>query len=76
MLGGTTQNGVTSKGDCKELTFIFARGTGELGNMGSVVGPEVATQLNSLTSNKVTVQGVTYSADAAVSTSYLNHGAD
>jgi hypothetical protein len=35
--------------------------------MGSVVGPEVATQLKSLTSNKVTVQGVTYSADAAVS---------
>ncbi|KAJ5860912.1 uncharacterized protein N7529_008222 [Penicillium soppii] len=58
-------NGVTSNTGCQELTFIFARGTGELGNMGSVVGPEVATQLKSLTSNKVTIQGVTYSADAA-----------
>ncbi|KAJ5333591.1 uncharacterized protein MYU51_011567 [Penicillium brevicompactum] len=64
-LGGSTANGVTSKGDCTELTFIFARGTGEMGNMGSVVGPEVATQLKSLTNNKVTVQGVTYAASAA-----------
>ncbi|CAG8228271.1 unnamed protein product [Penicillium olsonii] len=61
-LGGMTANEVTSKGACKELTFIFARGTTEPGNMGTVVGPEVATQLKSLTGNKVTVQGVTYPA--------------
>ncbi|CAG8929547.1 unnamed protein product [Penicillium salamii] len=64
-LGGITANDVTSKGACKELTFIFARGTTEPGNMGAVVGPEVATQLKSLTGNKVAVQGVTYPASVA-----------
>ena len=48
------------------MTFIFARGTTEMGNMGSVVGPPVAKQLASQTNNKVTVQGVDYPADAAV----------
>ncbi|KAF7596949.1 hypothetical protein BBP40_011315 [Aspergillus hancockii] len=60
-----TENGVTQNSGCQELTFIFARGTTELGNMGSVVGPPVANQLGSLTGNKVTVQGVDYPADAA-----------
>ncbi|KAJ5824159.1 hypothetical protein N7447_006499 [Penicillium robsamsonii] len=64
-LGSSTENGVTNNEGCKELTFIFARGTTEMGNMGSVVGPPVATQLKSLTGDKVTVQGVTYPADAA-----------
>ncbi|KNG80848.1 hypothetical protein ANOM_010417 [Aspergillus nomiae NRRL 13137] len=58
-------NGVTQNSGCQELTFIFARGTSEMGNMGSVVGPPVANQLASLTGNKVTVQGVDYPADAA-----------
>lgn len=61
-----TENGVTQNAGCQELTFIFARGTSEMGNMGSVVGPPVAKQLASLTGNKVTVQGVDYPADAAV----------
>ncbi|OGM50970.1 cutinase [Aspergillus bombycis] len=60
-----TENGVTQNSGCQELTFIFARGTTEMGNMGSVVGPPVANQLASLTGNKVTVQGVDYPADAA-----------
>ncbi|RMZ38995.1 cutinase [Aspergillus flavus] len=60
-----TENGVTQNAGCQELTFIFARGTSEMGNMGSVVGPPVAKQLASLTGNKVTVQGVDYPADAA-----------
>ncbi|GKZ34965.1 hypothetical protein AbraIFM66950_005404 [Aspergillus brasiliensis] len=62
--GSSTENGVTQhSGSCKKLTFIFARGTTEIGNMGTVVGPEVATQLASLTGNEVTVQGVNYPAD-------------
>ncbi|KAF7617501.1 hypothetical protein AFLA_006422 [Aspergillus flavus NRRL3357] len=64
-LGSSTENGVTQNAGCQELTFIFARGTSEMGNMGSVVGPPVAKQLASLTGNKVTVQGVDYPADAA-----------
>lgn len=64
--GSTTSNGVKDNKECLPLTFIFARGSEEMGNMGSVVGPPVASQLNSLTGNKVTVQGVDYSATAAV----------
>ncbi|KAJ5498117.1 Cutinase [Penicillium expansum] len=63
--GSSTENGVTQNAGCKEYTLIFARGTTELGNMGSVIGPPLATQLNSLTGDKVTVQGVDYPADAA-----------
>lgn len=68
MLGGgsDTANGVTDNESCQPLTFIFARGTTEMGNMGSVVGPEVATQLKSLTGNKVVVQGVDYPASVEV----------
>lgn len=61
-----TANGITDGDACQELTFIFARGSDELGNMGSVVGPEVATKLNSLLDDKVMVQGVTYDATAEV----------
>lgn len=66
LTGSITANDVTDKASCKELTFIFARGSDEMGNMGSVVGPPVATQLKSLTGNKVNVQGVTYAATAEV----------
>lgn len=65
-LTGSTENGVTENSGCKELTLIFARGTGEIGNMGTVAGPPLATKLASLTNNKVTVQGVNYDASAAV----------
>lgn len=61
----TTENGVTSNQGCQPLTFIFARGSTEMGNMGSVVGPEVASALKSQLNNKVTVQGVTYDAGIA-----------
>ncbi|KAJ9489604.1 hypothetical protein VN97_g3669 [Penicillium thymicola] len=66
--GSSTENGVTQNDGCKEYTFIFARGTGEMGNMGTVIGPPLAKQLNSLTGDKVTVQGVDYPADAAGNT--------
>ncbi|KAJ5156884.1 Cutinase [Penicillium capsulatum] len=62
--GSTTASGVKDNKECQPLTFIFARGSGEVGNMGSVVGPPVASQLNSLMGGKVTVQGVDYSATA------------
>ncbi|ODM21006.1 hypothetical protein SI65_04059 [Aspergillus cristatus] len=73
-VGGTTENGVTDNNGCQPLTFIFARGTTELGNMGSVVGPPVAKQLASQTNNKVTVQGVDYPADAAGNASLGSSG--
>ncbi|PYI11929.1 cutinase-domain-containing protein [Aspergillus sclerotiicarbonarius CBS 121057] len=55
---GITANDLES-GSCKEVTFIFARGSTELGNMGSVIGPPVCDQLKSkLGSDKVACQGV------------------
>lgn len=48
------------------MTFIFARGTGELGNMGTVVGPPTAQAMQELAgANGVSVQGVDYPADSA-----------
>lgn len=73
LVGGMTENGVKDNNKCQPLTFIFARGTSELGNMGSVVGPPVAKQLVSLTGNKVTVQGLDYPADAAVLLPHPSH---
>ncbi|KAL5363588.1 cutinase-domain-containing protein [Aspergillus floccosus] len=64
-IGSSTANGVTNKDACQPLTFIFARGTTELGNMGNTVGPAVAEKLKSLTNNKVVIQGVDYPASAA-----------
>ncbi|CAD0013281.1 unnamed protein product [Aureobasidium pullulans] len=63
--GGSTKNDVTS-GVCKPVTYIFARGTTELGNMGSTVGPALEKALESaFGANNVATQGVTYPADVA-----------
>ncbi|KAF7906579.1 hypothetical protein EAF00_000858 [Botryotinia globosa] len=59
----TTENGLTTDA-CKPVIVIFARGTNEEGNVGQDVGPYVFTNLRSaLTTAKVTVQGVDYSAN-------------
>ncbi|KAF4470964.1 cutinase precursor [Fusarium albosuccineum] len=58
---GSTQNGLS--GDCKDVTVIFARGTSELGNVGSVAGPPFFQALDEqLGSGKLAVQGVEYAA--------------
>lgn len=64
-LGSLTSNDVID-GVCKPVTYIFARGTTELGNMGSTVGPALQRALESaFGSNNVATQGVTYPADVA-----------
>ncbi|KAI9376146.1 cutinase-domain-containing protein [Aspergillus egyptiacus] len=63
--GSSTASDVTDNSGCKDLTFIFARGTTETGNMGTVIGPKVASELNSLTNNNAAIQGVNYPANAA-----------
>jgi cutinase len=62
--GGSTQNDV-QPGKCATTTLQFARGTTELGNMGTVVGPPLATALKSLLNGDVAVQGANYRADFA-----------
>lgn len=61
--GSSVENGLDNA--CQPVTVIFARGTTEVSNMGTVVGPGLTTDVDSALSNKVNVQGVDYAADAA-----------
>lgn len=64
----STANDVTDDAPCKELTVIFARGTSEPGNIGSVIGPPLLSALQSnLGASNVAYQGVPYPASAEVS---------
>ncbi|WEW58935.1 alpha/beta hydrolase family protein [Emydomyces testavorans] len=63
--GSNVENGIKENKSCEPLTLIFARGTEEAGNMGTVVGPALATALRKLLNNKVTIQGVDYPATVA-----------
>ncbi|KAI6840773.1 hypothetical protein KC367_g4254 [Hortaea werneckii] len=60
--GGSTATDVAD-GVCAPVTFIFARGSTETGNMGSTVGPALAKALiSALGSDRVAIQGVEYPA--------------
>ncbi|KAK2810822.1 hypothetical protein FQN50_002645 [Emmonsiellopsis sp. PD_5] len=61
-LSGSTENGIKENDGCHPLTLIFARGTAELGNMGSIIGPSLAQELRNLLDGKITIQGVKYPA--------------
>lgn len=72
----STKNDVTD-GVCRPVTYIFARGTTETGNMGSTVGPALESALESaFGSAKVATQGVTYPADTAGAVSGATDPAD
>lgn len=48
-------------GACKDVTVIYARGTTELGNVGSIAGPPFFSALAlKIGSSRVAVQGVDY----------------
>ncbi|KAG9250988.1 cutinase-domain-containing protein [Emericellopsis atlantica] len=66
-LGSITRNDLEdgSAGDCPEAIFIFARATGEPGNMGASAGPAVAGTLEREISS-VWIQGVGGPYDATV----------
>ena len=68
----STANDVTNDAPCKELTVIFARGTSEPGNIGSVIGPPLLSALqSSLGASSVAYQGVPYPADAEVNSKHI-----
>lgn len=69
---GSTQNGL--EGACKDVTVIFARGTSEMGNVGSVAGPPFFQALaKEIGSDKLAVQGVEYPASIG---GIMNLGSD
>ena len=54
---------------CSAVTLIFARGTTEVGNMGTCVGPDLARELREKIPS-LSVQGVDYPANSAGDTRY------
>lgn len=71
----TTEEGLTRGNSCGDVVLIFARGSTEVGNMGTIIGPDLARALNTrLTGRDLTVQGVNYAA--AVAPNYLPGGTD
>jgi hypothetical protein len=65
---GITEEGVVKNNCCAKLTVIFARGTTESGNLGSVIGPPLLAALRaSLGASNVLGQGVDYPASLEVS---------
>ncbi|KNG45825.1 carbohydrate esterase family protein [Stemphylium lycopersici] len=63
---GGSENGIVDKNCCTDMTIVFARGTGEMGNVGSVSGPPMFKAIrDQLGDDRVTVQGVDYPASAA-----------
>ncbi|KAK2067245.1 hypothetical protein P8C59_001001 [Phyllachora maydis] len=64
-LGSDTQNQFSS-GGCKPMVIVFARGTTESGNVGTIVGPPVFQAVAAKVPGgaaKMAVQGVEYAAD-------------
>lgn len=60
----TTQNGLTDSTGCKAMIVIFARGTTEQGNVGTLSGPPFFAALaQSVGIENLAVQGVDYPAD-------------
>jgi cutinase len=64
-LTSSTQNDVTNGSGCKAMTVLFARGTTETGNMGTVAGPPFVSAVGKMMGGaaNVAVQGIQYPAD-------------
>ncbi|KAK4221487.1 cutinase 1 [Podospora fimiseda] len=73
---GTTANEFTERGGgCRDIIMLFARGSTEIGNMGTICGPPTANELKDrFGANRVAVEGIDY--PALVSTNLLPGGAD
>ncbi|EKD21173.1 uncharacterized protein L3040_000788 [Drepanopeziza brunnea f. sp. 'multigermtubi'] len=60
---GDTMNGLAAGAPCKAMTVVFARGTTETGNVGTLSGPPYFKALMKMTGGDMAVQGVEYPAD-------------
>ncbi|KAJ5107108.1 hypothetical protein N7456_003783 [Penicillium angulare] len=58
-------------GNCKSTMFIFARGSTEVGNMGTVVGPEVCDALSTQLGGDLGCQGVGGAYTAGLGENFL-----
>ncbi|KAK4191093.1 cutinase-domain-containing protein [Podospora australis] len=71
---GSTATEFTDDG-CKDIIMLFARGSTEIGNMGTVCGPPTANGLKDVFGrDAVAVEGIKY--EALLSTNFLPGGAD
>lgn len=62
-LSSTIQDELVNGSPCNALTVIFARGTGQAGNMGEYPGPQfVHETVGLIGKDKLSVQGLNYSA--------------
>ena len=60
------ENDLTDGSPCKAVTVIFARGTTESGNVGTLAGPPFFSALaTDIGAGNLAVQGVDYAADVA-----------
>lgn len=59
-----TENDLTNGSGCKAMTVIFARGTTETGNVGTLTGPPFFDAMaKAVGASNLAVQGVDYPAD-------------
>lgn len=73
--GSSSTSSDLEDGSCKAVTFIFARGSTETGNMGMTVGPATCTALKSdLGEDAVACQGVGGSYIADIGSNALPDG--
>jgi cutinase len=72
----TSEEGLRLGITCGDVVLIFARGSTEIGNMGTIIGPDLARALDRRLplGQDLTVQGVNYAA--LLSTNYLPGGTD
>lgn len=62
-LSSSSANDIKSSLPCLPNVLLFARGTTEPGNIGSVVGPDLRTQINALAPGQFLFQGLDYPAN-------------
>lgn len=71
---GSTENEFTD-GGCRDIIMLFARGSTEIGNMGTICGPQTGQGLkDNFGADSVAVEGIDYAA--ALDTNFLPGGAD